>query len=133
MFFCISQIRRRHGETSSATGYRRRGELEELGAAGPLHLRWPQTSSADYLDTVQETTPVLRRSASPTERWQPASTKYRRRPASTSRRWLPSKHHEGPDAKHLRASRLRGHSKHLLNTSTRLRGHRGRHQCTQPL
>ena len=44
-----------------------------------------------------------------------------------------SKHHEGPNAKHLRAGRLRGYSKHLLNTSTRLRGHRGRLQCTQPL
>ncbi|KAG2583085.1 hypothetical protein PVAP13_6KG225906 [Panicum virgatum] len=82
-------------------------------------------------------------------RWRPASTKYRRRPASTSRRCsrrLPalardqqSKLHEGPDAKHLRAGRptisttVRGRSKHLLNTSTRLQGHRGRLQCTQPL
>jgi len=44
-----------------------------------------------------------------------------------------SKHHEGPNAKHLQAGRLRGYSKHLLNTSTRLQGHRGRLQCTQPL
>ncbi|XP_039788016.1 uncharacterized protein LOC120654519 [Panicum virgatum] len=83
------QRRGRHGETSSAAGYQRRGELEELGAAGPLHLRRPQAFSADDLYPIQETTSVLRRSASRTDgssRWGPASTKYRRRPASTSRR-----------------------------------------------
>jgi len=73
MLYSISQIRCRHGEMSFATGYRRRRELEELGAAGLLHLRRLQ-AWADYLYPVQETAPVLRRSASPTDgssRWRP--------------------------------------------------------------
>jgi len=48
-------IRRRHGKTPPAAGYRRQGELHELGAAGPRHLRQPQASSADDLYPFQET------------------------------------------------------------------------------